>query len=102
MIRLVFHCVLQGWFTIFFSYESHETPSPEFWFHETNLGEPPKGPLPAHLVDCEVTTEHNGFELDNKRISPDAMDAFMRNEPLGGVCKRWVPTKTQAISRGKK
>ena len=49
-----------------------------------NLGEPP-GPLPTHLVDCEVTTEHNGFELDNKRISPDAMDAFMRNEPLGGV-----------------
>lgn len=30
----------------------------------------------------QVTTEHNGFELDNKRISPDAMDALMRNEPL--------------------
>ena len=59
------------------------------------------GPLPAHLVDCEVTTEHNGFELDNKRISPDAMDAFMRNEQLGG-CKRWVPTKTPAISQRKK
>ena len=31
----------------------------------------------------EVTGENSGFELDNKRITPDAMDSLMRNERLG-------------------
>ena len=43
------------------------------------------------LTGWEVTGEHNGFELDNKRISPDAMDALMRNEPLGKSFSRWDP-----------
>ena len=30
----------------------------------------------------QVTGENNGFELDNKRITPDAMDSLMCNERL--------------------
>eukprot|EP00913_Durusdinium_trenchii_P031607 g29598.t1 len=39
----------------------------------------------------KVTTEHNGFELDNKRISPDAMDALMRNENRFTSLQRTAP-----------
>jgi len=44
-----------------------------------------------------VTTEFNGFELDNKRISSDAMDTLMRNENRFTSLQRTAPEHAKLL-----
>jgi len=45
----------------------------------------------------KVTTEFNGFELDNKRISSDAMDTLMRNENRFTSLQRTAPEHAKLL-----
>ncbi|OLP81965.1 Pyruvate dehydrogenase [NADP(+)], mitochondrial [Symbiodinium microadriaticum] len=49
----------------------------------------------------KVTTEFNGFELDNKRISSDAMDTLMRNECRGRHRNRFTSLQRTAPEHAK-